>query len=90
MAKTCRQSQLLTMSGTASTPDIRSRTSGIALFSSGLPPGSEVPETVGEPGLMTQPGHLGVGTANQLDPKIRFERASDTAQQRRISHTLPC
>jgi hypothetical protein len=58
LARTYRQSHLLTMSGVPPTPDLRARMSGNPLFSSGLPPGSEVPGTVSDRGVLTQPGHL--------------------------------
>ncbi len=49
------------MSEVAPTPDLRARMSGIVLFSSGLPPGPEVPSVICGRGVMTQSGHLQAG-----------------------------
>jgi len=57
MAITRRQSHLLTMSGVAPTSDLRARMSRISLFSSGLPPGPEVPGATGRRGLLTPNRH---------------------------------
>jgi hypothetical protein len=58
LARTRRKSHLLTMSEVPPAPDLRARMSGILLFSSGLPPGPEVPGAPGKRGVLTQRRHL--------------------------------
>ena len=57
LAKTRRQSRLLTMSEVTPTPDLPARMSGIVLFSSGSPPGPDVVDNPRVRRLMTPNRH---------------------------------